>query len=206
MNESLQALVETGLAELGIEPTSGTVERLAELARCVEDWGRSLNLTGHRDAEAVTRRLVLDAAALVQALPRVPSYADLGSGAGFPGLPIAILDPDATVVLVEARERRHHFQRHVVRSLGLENVRPIRGRIEEAEPVPSDLVLAQAVAPPGSLVEWMRRWAVPGGLLAVPGGTSPRKVDVPDLADARNASYQVPLGGPTRTVWIARLG
>jgi 16S rRNA (guanine527-N7)-methyltransferase len=205
--ESVRALISSGLSELSGAPAPpGALAQLAELAVLVADWGERINLTGHRDAETVARRLVLDAAALQAALPRVYTVADLGSGAGFPGLPIAILEPDARVVLVEARERRHHFQRHAIRSLGLSNVSAIRGRLEEVEPSPSALVIAQAVAPPERLVPWMLRWASPGGLLAVPGGTSPREARAAvGLERQESQSYQVPLEGPSRTVWTAKV-
>lgn len=199
----LEDLISSGLAELSLEPEAAGP--LASLATLVDDWGKRINLTGHRDASAVARRLVLDAAALHTVLPAVGSLVDLGSGAGFPGLPLAILRPQASFVLVEARERRHHFQRHAVRSLGLENVRVVRGRFEELDPDPADCVVAQAVASPDVLVGWMLRWARPGALLVVPGGTFPRTVaDAGALLDPRNDTYRVPLGGPERTVWVSR--
>jgi 16S rRNA (guanine527-N7)-methyltransferase len=208
-------LVETGLAELAVSASDQTVDSLVKLALLVEAWGRRINLSGHRDADTITRRLVLDAAALMQLLPpalsptppQCQSLADLGSGAGFPGLPIAILRPELEVVLVETRERRHHFQRYAIRELGLANVRAIRGRFEEIEPVRCHAVVAQAVAAPGDLVDWMLRWALPGASLIVPGGTFPRSAGTPGtrapgLSGSRGDHYQVPLGGPSRSVWI----
>lgn len=202
----LEDVIAGGLTELGLQSSPEQHGRLAELARLVEAWGARINLTGHRDAEAVARRLVLDAAALLTALPAFDSLADLGSGAGFPGLPMAVLRPRMRVVLVEARERRHHFQRHAIRVLGLANVRAVRGRIEEVAAERCQAVIAQAVAAPEHLVDWMLRWAQPGALLIVPGGTSPRTAGSrrQQILEERSASYRAPLGGPERTVWLAR--
>ena len=203
----LHEILKTGLAELSLGAPKESIEQLAALAELVADWGSRINLTGHRTREAVARRLILDAAALWAALhAESDSLADLGSGAGFPGLPVAILEPAVEVVLIEARERRHHFQRHVIRELGLLNVRPIRGRHEEVEPTPSGAVIAQAVGPPQELLPFMLRWAVPGAVLAVPGGTVPRSTASNEaLQSVETLSYQVPLKGPIRTLWVGRL-
>ena len=204
--DSLVASIAQGLDELEVSPPAGAVEALAAFARLVASWGTRVNLTGHRDAEAVVRRLVLDAAALQIALPEYGSLADLGSGAGFPGIPMAILEPSRVHVLVEARERRHHFQRHAVRELGLSNIQLVRGRLEEVDPIECDAVIAQAVAPPSQLVPWMLRWARRGGFLGVPGGTLPRQAgDVAGLMSSESIRYQVPLGGAARTVWVGKL-
>ncbi len=204
MPEPAESILREGLAELSLSPPDEAIPQLLELAVQVSRWGERINLTGDPTPESVVGRLVLDAAALDAALPAAGSLADLGSGAGFPGLPMAILHPDRSVVLVEARERRHHFQRHAIRALGLRNVRALRGRFEELEPVPSELVVAQAVAAPDRLVAWMLRWSLPGATLAVPGGTVPRTVEHPGVSSSEISSYQVPAGGPTRSLWIAR--
>ena len=205
-DSALPADLSEGLGELSLEPQPGAIEMLVALADLVEAWGRRMNLTGHRDSRTIGQRLVLDAAALLVQLPSFESVADLGAGAGFPGLPLAILRPDSRVFLVEARERRHHFQREVIRTLELRNVEAIRGRFEEIEPVLCDLVVAQAVGAPEKLVGWMLRWARPGAALAVPGGDALRSTAAAceGLADSEVVEYTVPLGGPKRSLWLGR--
>jgi len=203
-SSSIRALLRAGLDEIGSEAGAPEISALADLAELVATWGRRINLTGHPDAETIARRLVLDAAALREVLPRAGRIADLGSGAGFPGLPIAVLSPDAQVFLVESRERRHHFQRQVIRDLGLRNVRAIRGRFEEVDAEACGLVVAQAVARPAELVAWMLRWSQPTATLAVPIGDSPIELPFdPRLEGSRVLPYRVPLGGPERRVWLA---
>jgi 16S rRNA (guanine527-N7)-methyltransferase len=170
-------------------------------------WAARMNLTGHRSAESIARRLVLDALALGETLPDHPpaSLADLGSGAGFPGLPLAIRWPRCRITLVDARERRHHFQRAAVRELGLANVAPVRGRIEDLAPLPNAVVVAQALAEPGRALAWMAPWVEPGGWLALP--RSPRTQPprgVPGFESIGSRPYRVPLGGPEREIWLAR--
>lgn len=197
-----------GLQELGIGPPrlEGLSEALARLAALVDSWSSTLRLTGHRGADAILRRLVLDGAALTLALPEVGSAADLGSGAGFPGLPMALLRPGCRVTLVEARERAHYFQRAALRALGLENATALRGRAESLATRPHALVIAQAVAPPLQVVRWMQRWVEAGGLLAIPAATElPRLPEIPGVLPLPPLRYLVPLGGPERMLWMARV-
>jgi len=204
-SDELREVLLRGLEEIPLAPSEEQLDSLLRLTRLLGRWSQRINLTGHREPSAIVRRLLLDAAALLNALPEFSTTADLGSGAGFPGLPLAILRPKAPVVLVEARERRHHFQRAAIRELGLPNVVAWRGRVEILEPEPSSLVLAQALGPPRQVLDWMLPWAKIGGLLAIPGGEEPPDPGYhPGAADVRIAHYRVPLGGPARTLWMAR--
>jgi 16S rRNA (guanine527-N7)-methyltransferase len=164
-----------------------------------------MNLTAHGDAEAVVRRLILDALALDAKLPEVPSMVDLGSGAGFPGLPIALLHPEREVMLVESRERRHHFQRAAIRELGIENVILRHGRVEELPPQPRPLVTAQAMSQPDQALAWMLPWSEPGGTLALPLSIDQEPPGSTEgIVEPSLIPYSVPLGGPRRVVWLAR--
>jgi len=198
------ALVARGLSSLAIEVTENQVLQLLELASLLELWSGRMNLTGHRDRDAILRRLVLEAAALSAALPASPTLVDLGSGAGFPGLPIAILRPGCSVTLVESRERRHHFQRTAIRTLGLENVEALRSRIED-RPRRYGMVTAQALAAADRALELMVPWVEPGGWIALPGtDAASQALDHPDLEPAGCRFYRSPGGGPRRSVWLAR--
>ncbi len=179
-------------------------EALLEFSILLAAWSERMNLTGHRGLEAILERLVLEAAALDAALPEAESLADLGSGAGIPGLPIAILRPACRVTLVEARKRRHHFQRAAIRHLKLENVEPRLGRAEDLEPETHAAVVAQAMAPPFQALEWMLPWARSGGILAIPGSAAPPLVpEHPDVIPETVLAYRSP-AGPDRTLWIGR--
>jgi 16S rRNA (guanine527-N7)-methyltransferase len=164
-----------------------------------------LNLTSHRTAEAIVRRLMLDALAMERLLPPAPQVADLGSGAGFPGLPLAIVRPASRLVLVEARERRHHFQRMAIRQLGLENAEATRGRIEEVEPQVSGGVVAQALAKPRRAAKLAIPWCAAAGWIAIAGSeTAPEPGAIEEITSANTLAYQVPCGGPARTLWLGR--
>ncbi len=204
-SDSARRLLLTGLESLERQVDPGQVESLLELARLLARWASRMNLTGHRTQETIVQGLILEAAALLQALPTMASLADLGSGAGFPGLPIALLEPACAVTLVESRQKRHHFQRAAIRELEVRNVLPLRGRVEDLEPRPHAAVIAQALARPERVLPWMVRWADRGGLLVIPGGANPPDPPViPEVRFETCLRYQVPGRRAERTAWIGR--
>lgn len=202
-------LIQLGLAELGLP--SDPVPQLVQLAFHVTRWAERLNLTAHRSAEAVARRLILDAVALGRVLPEPApiSIADLGSGAGFPGLPLAILWPSCRLTLVDSRERRHHFQRSAVRELRLANVQTVRGRAERVEHEPHQIAIAQAMAQPALALGWLREWVGPDGWVVLPQSephsAAALTIEVPaGVVHVETLIYDVPLGGPRRVLWVGR--
>jgi len=208
VREHVSALMADGLERLGRPVDAPIRERLVDLVYLVASWAPRMNLTGHKTPDAIARHLVLDAVALACRLPDFGELADLGSGAGFPGLPVAILYPDRNVVTVEARSRRVFFQRHVVRELGLTNVEILEGRIEEVPHRELDCVVAQALAPPAKALDYMMAWSRQGGTLAIPGTVESLDFEVPDdleVAHYRVEDYLAPLGAPSnRRLWLGR--
>lgn len=140
---------------LGAEAAFEAYER--ELAR----WGARMNLVGSTDPEAIARH-VEDSLAAADELPAGASVVDLGSGAGFPGLPIALSRRDLTVVLVEVREKRVAFLRHVVRELA-PHVEILARSIEDEPPRTFSFALLRAVAKPPRSLELARPWLGPAG-------------------------------------------
>jgi len=200
------SILEVGLGSLPLAVTSSQLQQLAQLVWLLDEWARKINLTGHRTPEAMAAGLILDAAALAAVLPELAGssdIADLGTGAGFPGLPLAILVQDARFHLVDSRKKRNHFQREARRRLALHNVAPILGRSDEVDQVPCDLVVAQAMAEPDRALELMSQWACPTGILALPASEAadppkpPAGFQAPDLR-----TYVVPVSGTHRRVWV----
>jgi 16S rRNA (guanine527-N7)-methyltransferase len=130
---------------------------LEELTR----WGTRTNLVGSLERRALEVH-VRDSLAAVPLLGRDATVVDLGSGAGFPGVPIAIARPDLRVTLLEIREKRVHFLRHVVRVLELDCA-VVRGSIEAPPATPFDYALARAVAEPAELFPRARPWVSAAG-------------------------------------------
>ena len=202
------SLIDRGLIELAIHADSEQISHLTRLVMLVSEWAGRISLTGHRDPVEMAGRLVLDAAALSKALPELDvalRLADLGSGVGFPGFPIAVLRPGLDVVLVESRMKRHHLQREIRRQLNLTRVEPVLGRSDEVEIRPSDVVVAQAMTQPAKAFELMRSWARPGGLVALPASDQSDRPALPaGFEDLSLREYRVPETGRTRKLWVAR--
>lgn len=137
-------------------------DALDRYAAEVRRWGARVNLVGST-APAALRLHLEDALAAAPHLPERARVADLGSGAGLPGVPIAISRPDVDVTLVEIRERRVHFLRHLVRELDL-GCAVVRRRLEAGpEGDPFDVATIRAVAAPEHALALARRWVRPGG-------------------------------------------
>lgn len=147
------------------------VDRLHRYAELLATVGIERGLVGPREQDRIWERHVLNSAALAPLLPRTGSVLDVGSGAGLPGVPLALARPDLTVVLLEPLLRRATFLQEVVAELGLHNVRVRRDRAEDvAGDEQADVVVARAVAPLPKLLAWCLPLTAPGGtLLAMKG-------------------------------------
>ena len=106
--------------------------------------GETLGLLGPREYPKIWTRHVLNSAVVAELVPAGATVADVGSGAGLPGIPMAIAQPEAQFVLIEPMERRSDWLKQQVEELGLENVRVLRNRAEEVGEV-FDIVTARAL-------------------------------------------------------------
>jgi 16S rRNA (guanine527-N7)-methyltransferase len=132
----------------GIALSAEELRRIDDFVALLVRWAARVNLVAARSADEITDRHVLDSLALTQLARGVRAAADFGSGAGFPGVLMAITAPGTTVHLVEARERRTAFLREVVRTVGLGNVRIWPGRAETWQPPQRpELVAVRALRP-----------------------------------------------------------
>jgi 16S rRNA (guanine527-N7)-methyltransferase len=200
----LRARLLAGLQALDLSPGARACDQLLGLVDQVAGWAGRMNLSAHRAPGEILDHLVLEALALERQLPAAARIADLGSGAGFPGLPIAIVRPETQVLLVEARQKRHHFQRAAIRGLAIGNATPLLGRSESLEPRPAEGVVAQAMAEPHRVIEWMLPWTSPGGWLALPMSSQPIEITTNLVSAPMLRSYRVPPANRLRHVWLAR--
>lgn len=144
-------------------------------------------LIGPREAPRLWERHVLNCALLAPALPPDARVADIGSGAGLPGLVLAIARPDVTITLVEPLLRRTTFLEEAVETLGLTNVVVVRGRADALHGTSDfDVVTSRAVAPLDRLLEWSMPLVAPyGALVAMKGSSAPEEVEAAAAVLAR---------------------
>jgi 16S rRNA (guanine527-N7)-methyltransferase len=140
-------------AALGVALTEHDAARLCRLLEELAHWNRRINLTGLTDLESMVSHHVLDSLAVHRHLHGA-AIADVGTGAGFPGLPLALVNPERRFTLIDSNGKKIRFVSHAVRTLGLVNVEPLQARVETLRPErPFDTVLARAFAPLPELLE-----------------------------------------------------
>lgn len=167
MNASALTATEVGagLRAHGLTVTADQADGLARFLSLLTQWNRVYNLTGIRDASELLERHLVESLALAPLL-RGTTIADVGTGAGLPGLPLAIVCRDRRFTLIESRRKRVNFLRHVAATLGLGNVTVAHSRAEDLPcPAPFATVLARAVAPPAELLAIARPLLEPQGRL-----------------------------------------
>ena len=159
-----------GAHVLGIELTDAQAGQLTAHLDLLDEWGTRMNLTAIRDRPSQITKHVLDSLS-VRPFLRGERIADVGSGAGFPGIPLAILEPGRRFTLVESTGKKCRFLEHVRDALGLSNVEVIQARAEALKPAERfDTVLARAVGPVAELVKLAGPLVAGGGrLLAMKG-------------------------------------
>jgi 16S rRNA (guanine527-N7)-methyltransferase len=155
------AQLRAGVAELGLAPSAHAVEQLLDYLELLSRWNAAYNLTAVRDPLAMVTSHLLDSLAVAH-LVRGERLADIGSGAGLPGIPLAILAPERRVTLVDANGKKTRFLREAVRALRLLNVRIEAQRVENVSGE-FDTVTARAFA---SIADMLR---LAGHLLAADG-------------------------------------
>jgi 16S rRNA (guanine527-N7)-methyltransferase len=140
-------------AALGVALTEHDAARLHQLLEELARWNRQFNLTGIPDLESMITHHVLDSLAVHRYLHGA-SIADVGTGAGFPGLPLALVNPERRFTLIDSNGKKIRFVSHAVRTLGLMNVEALHTRVEALRPErPFDTVVARAFAPLPELLE-----------------------------------------------------
>jgi 16S rRNA (guanine527-N7)-methyltransferase len=140
-------------AALGVALTEHDAARLRQLLEELAHWNQSFNLTAITDFESMVSHHVLDSLAVHRYLHGA-AIADVGTGAGFPGLPLALVNPERRFTLIDSNGKKIRFVSHAVRKLGLMNAEPLQIRAEALRPErPFDTVLARAFAPLPELLE-----------------------------------------------------
>jgi 16S rRNA (guanine527-N7)-methyltransferase len=206
--KDLRVRLREGAAALGVTLDDARLDQFQKLVAELLKWNRAYNLTAISEPGEVLTHHLLDSLA-VHADIAGTTVADVGTGAGFPGLPLAIVDPGRRFTLVDAVDKKLRFIDHAARELGLRNVVTRHARVEQLSPEPFDTVVSRAFAPLPRLVAWVApltgpdtrviamkgRWPPPPAADAdADGGPLPagwriesvRPVVVPGLGEARH--------------------
>ena len=169
-----QDRVERGAAALGIALSPAVLDRLAAYQALLERWASRVNLVAVADGAVTAERHFVDSLALLRLLPE-PSegLADIGSGAGFPGLVVAAARPEWAVTLVEPTHKRAAFLAVAAAAMGLREVRVDEARLEALGPGIAPLVVSRAVLAPAAWLLRGARLLTEGGRIVTMAATEP---------------------------------
>ena len=203
--------MQRGLGELALALPPAAIEQLLAYLELLAKWNKTYNLTAIRDPLQAVKLHLLDSLTVLRELSdRHGALADVGSGGGLPGIPLAIAEPARRVTLNDANEKKGAFLRQAVIELGLRNADVHVGRAEQWRPAQGfAVVISRGFASVVDFLNACRHLAAPGGVLAAMKGAYPQAelAQVPadcDCADVRR--LRVPLLEAERHLVMCRVG
>ena len=164
------ATLKSGAAELGVSLSDEAARKMLRVLDELDEWNQKMNLTAIRDRPQQLTKHLLDSLSVVKHL-HGSRVIDIGTGAGFPGLPLAIALPEMHFTLLDSTAKKLKFIDHVTALLALENVETVHSRAEAFQPkYRYDVVISRAVGAVDTFVKWAGHLCVGGGrLLAMKG-------------------------------------
>lgn len=169
----LVKLLDRGLRELGVSLSRDARSTLLKFVSFIEKWNRVYNLTAIRDGARMVSGHLLDCLAAVPHLPG-SRLVDVGSGAGFPGIPIAVAKPEVNVILLDSSHKKAAFLRQVATELQLKNVSVVCERVENWRPSARfDCIVSRAYAELSEFVTSSAHLLAPSGVFASMKGLHP---------------------------------
>ena len=194
--------LEAGLAALGLDVPDDVRARLVAYLELLAKWNRTYNLTAVRDINEMVSQHLLDSLSVLPFIEksapagrRIETLADVGSGAGLPGIPLAMVSPGLSVTLIEAVDKKSAFQRQAKAELGLANVTVAGTRVEALAAGGFDVVVSRAFAELADFVTLAGHLAKPDGRLYAMKGVFPEG-EIQRLPPAWRVEEVVPLRIP----------
>lgn len=166
-------LLHQGLVELNDVPDKGTEAQLIRYIELIAQWNRVFNLTAIRDLDAMVTRHLLDSLT-IKPFIKGKNVLDVGTGAGLPGIPLAIVMPEKQFVLLDSNQKKTRFLQQTVYQLRLKNVRVVHQRVEEykAEQL-FDTVISRAFSTLREYLQFSKHLVKPGGQILAMKGVYP---------------------------------
>lgn len=173
--EGLDAPLERGLGELRLDLPQEVRAKLVRYVQLLDKWNHTYNLTAVREPAQMITRHILDSLAV---LPFVngPRVIDVGTGAGLPGIPLALARPDWHVALLDSNAKKTQFVTQAIAELGIPNAEVVRERVERHQPEsPFDTVVSRAFASLAEMLQGTGHLAAKGGRWVAMKGVYPQE-------------------------------
>jgi 16S rRNA (guanine527-N7)-methyltransferase len=200
--ETCKKILISGLESLNLSVAEDNVEKLLSFIKLLEKWNKAYNLTAIRDKEDMVRLHLLDSLAI---LPFIEgkSVIDIGTGAGLPGIPLAIFLPDIEFTLLDSNAKKTRFVQQAIIDLKLNNVTVCHNRVEQYHPEKSfDTVITRAFANLSDIVDLTAHLLGKDGVLLAMKGQSP---DISELNSAVTTLIPVNVPGITAERCLVRI-
>lgn len=172
----VRELLINGAGELGIELTGHQTKLFLDYLDCIKFWNKKINLTGIKGESQMVINHFLDSISIFPFISENSKLLDIGSGAGFPGIPLKIVMPSLEVTLLDSVEKKVFFMREVIRRLGLQKTHAICGRAEDISNGVArgyfDFVVSRAVGKVEKLLRLATPYLCKGGKLVLMRGKS----------------------------------
>jgi 16S rRNA (guanine527-N7)-methyltransferase len=203
-------LIAAGAAEMGITLAPEQASQFARHAQLLLTWNRRINLTAITDPEQMALKHYLDALAPLTHIPAEAHCLDIGTGGGFPGIPLKIMRPDQSMTLIDSIRKKISFIKEVIRSLALERIEALHVRAEELAQHEHhrhryDIILSRAVSDVVTLVRLAGPLLAPHGRIIALKGPKPSDEPTP-LNDpgfkADHHEYRLPISRDQRTLIV----
>ena len=209
-SQSVQTGIEAGCRALQLALHHNVTARLAQYVALLEKWNKVYNLTAVRDPRQMVLRHILDSLSVIPYLSG-GSLLDVGSGAGLPGIPLAIARPALAVTLLDSNAKKIRFVRQAVAELGLSNVEAVQARMQEYQPGRAfDMVISRAVSDLDELYRQSQHMLAPGGRMLFMKGALP-EAEISAFGPGRETLHserlQVPgLDAERHLLWLDKQG
>ncbi|MDO9049477.1 MAG: 16S rRNA (guanine(527)-N(7))-methyltransferase RsmG [Methylobacter sp.] len=171
--EACREILVSGIASLNLNISDEKIDQLLGFIKLIEKWNKAYNLTAIRDREEMARLHILDSLAIA---PHIEGkrVIDIGTGAGLPGIPLAICLPEIDFTLLDSNAKKTRFVQQVVLELKLKNVEVLHSRVEDYHPEKTyDAVLTRAFADLSDIVKLTAHLLTKNGVLLAMKGQNP---------------------------------
>ena len=189
--DGCQTILQRGIDQLGLNSKNNEILVLLNFIKLIEKWNKSYNLTSVRNKEDMARLHILDSLAIIPYL-HGDRIADIGTGAGLPGIPLAIFLPDKEFTLVDSNSKKTRFVQQAVLELKLKNVKVVHQRVERLTGDLFSSVIMRAFSSIQDIMSLSRHLIAPQGILLAMKGNVPNE----ELTDITESYTVIPLNVP----------